>query len=289
MADPDLSQVCYVDGLGETVGDMAGGTAMPDGGRQGAGDRPDPIAAEAGAEAGLVNSMAAEIAEYLGEDLARVRTKLEREIFNKGITVADAWRQAHPSTDEEVANFYRNTDAYIYDLLVDHAGSFRRTVRERIIGRLLERGVHAVLDYGGGVGSDAVAMAEAGLDVTLFEPDGLTASFARTRLQRHGTGARIVNSVGLLPEGSFDGVTCIEVLEHAVDPNAVIADLRRFVRVGGPVLVTESFSAIGDEYPSHLPTNSRFRGRIFGMMEAHELVLVPPGGPRTSPWSSRGS
>lgn len=244
---------------------------MPGDGRQGADDLPDLSPT---AKAGVVNSMAAEVANYLGEDVTKVLVKLEREIFNKGITVAEAWQQANPSTNEEVAAFYRDTDAYIYDLLVDHAGSFRRTVRERVICRLLEREVRTVLDYGGGIGNDAAAMAEAGLDVTLFEPGAVTAGFARSRFLRRGTGVKVVNSVSSLPDDSFDGAVCIEVLEHVVDPNAVIADLRRSVRVGGPVLVTESFSAIGDDYPSHLPTNARFRGKIFAMMEEEGLVLV---------------
>lgn len=48
---------------------------------------------------------------------------------------------------------------------------------------------------------------------------------------------------GPLPftDGSFDGAVCTEVLEHVVDPIAVLREIARVVRPGGRVLVTVPF------------------------------------------------
>lgn len=45
----------------------------------------------------------------------------------------------------------------------------------------------------------------------------------------------------LMSEGQFDVVICEQVLEHVVDPNAAVANLRDLVRPGGHVIVTTPF------------------------------------------------
>ena len=44
-------------------------------------------------------------------------------------------------------------------------------------------------------------------------------------------------------DGSFDHILCTEVLEHAEDPAALIAEMRRVLRPGGTLVATVPFSA----------------------------------------------
>jgi SAM-dependent methyltransferase len=226
----------------------------------------------------IIQSLVNDLSTFLGVAPESVLDKLEREIFNKGITVAEAWRAADPKTAEEVTAFYQTTDAYLYDLLVDHHGSFRRLVRDRILQRLAHQRAKRVLDYGGGVGLDAMAMCQAGMEVTYFELESVTSRFAAWMFARSGCRIEVISSPVAIASGAYDGAVCIEVLEHVPDPPAVIADLHRSLRLGGIALVSESFGDVGGLYPSHLPSNRRFAGRIGAMMEKHGFALTqrPP-------------
>lgn len=99
----------------------------------------------------------------------------------------------------------------------------------------------AVLDVGCGRG-DLLA----GLDPTAW--GGSEASLRRVGLEPSAAAARAarekglevieesLETTGLLP-GSFDAVTCISMLEHALDPRAAAAGLARLARPGGVVMV----------------------------------------------------
>jgi ubiquinone/menaquinone biosynthesis C-methylase UbiE len=66
---------------------------------------------------------------------------------------------------------------------------------------------------------------------------------------------------------SFDAAVCIEVLEHVPDPPAVMREIHRALKLAGIALITESFDSIGDDYPSHLPSNFKYAGRTHQIME----------------------
>jgi len=46
-----------------------------------------------------------------------------------------------------------------------------------------------------------------------------------------------LHEVGL-GDGEFDAIICTEVLEHTVDPNAVLAEIRRVLHPGGRAVIT---------------------------------------------------
>jgi ubiquinone/menaquinone biosynthesis C-methylase UbiE len=46
------------------------------------------------------------------------------------------------------------------------------------------------------------------------------------------------------PDGSFDAVMCIEVLEHVPDPVAALREMTRLLRVGGTLIVTAPFCSM---------------------------------------------
>ena len=45
------------------------------------------------------------------------------------------------------------------------------------------------------------------------------------------------------PDNSWDGILCTEVLEHAVEPELLIAEMLRVLRPGGTLLLTVPFAA----------------------------------------------
>src|SRR5689334_9695378 len=92
-----------------------------------------------------------------------------------------------------------------------------------------------ILDAGCGSGSVLGHLRAFG-EVTGADVSPLAVAAARARR----TGEVVQASIERLPfpDGSFDLVTCLDVLEHTPDDVAVLRELRRITRPGGHVLLT---------------------------------------------------
>jgi ubiquinone/menaquinone biosynthesis C-methylase UbiE len=78
-----------------------------------------------------------------------------------------------------------------------------------------------------------------GADLTAIDVSDVYLATARKNL----AGYRVTYLKGELPSlglppASFDRVVCTEVLEHTVDPEAILAEIRRVLRPGGWGVVT---------------------------------------------------
>lgn len=95
-----------------------------------------------------------------------------------------------------------------------------------------------VADIGGGACAFANALAEAGCDVLVFEPNPTNARFANT-----AAGVQFVadpfdaTSAEGIADGSLDGITMWHSLEHVPDPPATLALARRLLRPGGVLYI----------------------------------------------------
>jgi SAM-dependent methyltransferase len=76
------------------------------------------------------------------------------------------------------------------------------------------------------------------------------------------------------PDASFDHVICTEVLEHAADPVALVADMQRVLAPGGTLVATVPFSARVHHAPHDYHRFTRYRlTQMFsaiGAVEIHE-------------------
>lgn len=71
---------------------------------------------------------------------------------------------------------------------------------------------------------------------------------------------------------SFDHVLCIEVLEHAEDPSALVAEMHRVLRPGGTLLGTVPFSARVHHAPYDFHRFTRFGlAKLFADFEVVEI------------------
>jgi SAM-dependent methyltransferase len=100
-----------------------------------------------------------------------------------------------------------------------------------------------VLDVGCGMGDRAVAVALAGSPAAVgVDTDPEKIIWGRTLELSCGTGrASFVLGTGArlpFPDGSFDLVLLLDVIEHLDQPLAVLADVRRVLVPGGKALVT---------------------------------------------------
>ena len=117
-----------------------------------------------------------------------------------------------------------------------------------------------VLDVGCGGGLLSEGMAALGADVTGIDLSEKPLAVARLHLLEsgHKVDYRKVSVEALADEmpGSFDTVTCLEMLEHVPNPSSVISACGRLVKPGGQVFFSTLnrnpksylFAVIGAEY-----------------------------------------
>jgi 2-polyprenyl-3-methyl-5-hydroxy-6-metoxy-1,4-benzoquinol methylase len=162
-----------------------------------------------------------------------------------------------PGTDAEVED--RSRDVWVH--LVNRLERVRFEVVPWLDSCMPLRAAR-VLEVGCGSGSDTVALAEQGADVTAIEVHGPALEVARRRLAMYGLQARLVHGnaadVGdLVPERDFDLVLFTASLEHMTmgERLATLTDGWRMVRDGGLLGIVETPNRLWwvDRHTSQLP------------------------------------
>ena len=117
-----------------------------------------------------------------------------------------------------------------------------------------------ILDVGCGGGLLSEGMAVRGADVTGIDLSEKPLGVAKLHLLESGQKVdyRKISVEQLAEEmpGAFDGVTCLEMLEHVPNPSSVVAACARLVKPGGQVFMSTLnrnpksylFAVIGAEY-----------------------------------------
>ena len=117
-----------------------------------------------------------------------------------------------------------------------------RVLKNMVPGRLKWFDRHAewqgrdVLDLGCAGGFMAEALARRGARVTGLDPAEKAIAAARQHAAQDGLSVRYDIGTGEempYPDGSFDAVVCVDVLEHVRDLDAVLANVARVLRPGG--------------------------------------------------------
>ena len=99
-----------------------------------------------------------------------------------------------------------------------------------------------VIDIGCGGGLLSEGMAALGAQVTGIDLSEKALSVARLHLYEsgHAVDYRLISAEAMAAEapGSFDHVTCLEMLEHVPDPASTVAACARLVKPGGQVFLS---------------------------------------------------
>ena len=152
-----------------------------------------------------------ELREYLGDAYNEDRLRSHR---------SDVDAEEHASASE--ADFYRTSEAYLYDLTVFGMSGTKAPYRQ-VLRRLVPAPAR-VLDYGCGIGFDGLQLAEAGYEVAFADYDNPSTRFLRWRLERRGLDAEVYDIEETVP-GGFDAAFAFDVIEHVDDPFAFLAEL----------------------------------------------------------------
>ena len=93
-----------------------------------------------------------------------------------------------------------------------------------------------VLDLGSGMGGPAVALTRAGAVVYGLDLNEAYCKIARLRAKRYNIDLPVLVGVAErtpFPDGFFDGVLCMDVIEHVVEPELVLQEIARVLKPGG--------------------------------------------------------
>jgi SAM-dependent methyltransferase len=160
----------------------------------------------------------AELKEYLGDAFD------ERRITH--------WEEA---VDEELAQvgdeatLYRTSQMYLYNLTV-FAMSRTKEPYLRDLSEIVPPGSR-VLDYGCGIGSDGLALLEAGYEVGFADFANPSVEYLRWRLAKRGFEAPIYDLDTAPPPAGWDAAYSFDVIEHVNDPFAFLENLERISRL----------------------------------------------------------
>lgn len=132
-----------------------------------------------------------------------------------------------------------------------------------------------VLDVGCGGGLLSEAMAAAGAQVTALDLSPALVRVARLHAKESGVDVdyreQSVESLADEAPGSFDAVTCMEMLEHVPDPASVVDACGRLLRPGGRLFLSTlnrtpaafALAILGAEYVARLLPRGTHQYRDF--------------------------
>jgi 2-polyprenyl-3-methyl-5-hydroxy-6-metoxy-1,4-benzoquinol methylase len=168
--------------------------------------------------------------------------------------IKEKWERENPRTEQEIAHYYDTLELYIPELSSWHAMEknidFIKIVE--FLQFAVKENLTQYLDFGAGIGSNGLLFSRNDFNVTLADISGAMINYAKWRLKRHGAPARFIDlKIQGLPFEYFDCATAIEVLEHAVDPVALMKKITDSLKRGGYVFVTTPFYH-DPERPQHI-------------------------------------
>jgi 2-polyprenyl-6-hydroxyphenyl methylase / 3-demethylubiquinone-9 3-methyltransferase len=161
----------------------------------------------------------------------------------------------------------------------------------------------AVLDVGCGGGLLSEAMARAGAEVVAIDLADELVKVARLHGLESGVKVdyRVQSVEALAAErpGSFDAVTCMEMLEHVPDPGAILQACATLLRPGGLLFVSTlnrtpaafALAIVGAEYIARLLPTGTHRysefikpSELAGWLRAAGMELEDVSGLMYEPW-----
>ena len=183
-----------------------------------------------------------EISQYTGQDCQAVLS----QVLDGTRRMADEWNARRPQSEAEVVDFYRRSRTQIYAMAVyNYFNRPRYLLSRQITARCQGR----VLDYGAGIGDNLIRLWDIGLrDLTHVDFAGYTREFAARRYAARGMRVTLASPDEL--QRRFDCVICLDVVEHASHPAALVARLASHLVNEGYIFVNAHFGQTG-EHPMH--------------------------------------
>jgi hypothetical protein len=177
----------------------------------------------------LIDNLAEDIAEWAGDDVGDIRRSLEGEF------AANTMNRLWLTRKESEEDWYKREDVgigYIADIASWHlrGGAMPFELTRHVAGK-------ALMDFGAGIGTWAIAAARAGAEVTAVETNPILREFIQWRAAKYGVEVEVLAE---MPAGmAFHVVSCWHVYEHLSNAEDVLRAHAMALPPGG-LLITDS-------------------------------------------------
>lgn len=215
-----------------------------------------------------IESRAREIALFFGITEAAALERVNRGFGPLHNDVAADWNAANPKADDQILDWYRKTESYIWELTAYHLhpGFNYSGMCDGIAEHLKSAGLKRVLCLGDGIGDLTLALSKAGMEAFYHDLSGSrTAQFAAFRFwNQTGNSMSRVLSNGWAPEigkAEWDAIVSLDFLEHVTDVPAWTRAIRDGLKPGGLFFAQNAFdcgSGPDGSIPMHLAINDRY-------------------------------
>jgi len=230
----------------------------------------------------LTDDRAIEVSMFLGVNYEQANRRLGFGFGYNHARVAEDWRRSNPKTDDEILEWYRRTDAYIWELSAYHAdaGFNYSGMCNGIAEHLKRAGAETALCLGDGIGDLSLTLHRNGLKAIYHDLlDSKTANFALFRFVLERGKCLVTEERGgiwptidvclsegwnppRLPGKKIDAVVALDFFEHLPNVEEWVVAMKEALVPGGLFMAQNAFG-IGDEehegsIPMHLTRNNRF-------------------------------
>jgi SAM-dependent methyltransferase len=126
-----------------------------------------------------------------------------------------------------------------------------------------------VVDFGAGIGTFALPMAQRGHDLVCIEPD---------RMQSCGLAAQglaVLSDIAQIPDASVDYLYTLNVMEHIEDDDAIAAQFQRKLKPNGRLLIyVPAFQLLFSSMDRKVGHLRRYRSRpLVAMLQANGFTI----------------
>lgn len=142
--------------------------------------------------------------------------------YDSSRALADEWDAANPSTEEEIAHFFRTSTSYLYNLAIWEASGNRPPYVPLALPTLAYHGTRTVLDYGCGIGSDTIPLGKAGFGVIACDFRSPSTNFM---CWRSNESIPLIEPSEVGSIASPDALWVVNTLDHLADIRAALGGL----------------------------------------------------------------
>lgn len=186
-----------------------------------------------------------ELKYYLGEDF--------QEYFDSSWAIVKDWMLKNPKTSSEIADFYKTTSHYLYNLTIWYESGDRECFKEDFDLFSNKFKVKSAIDFGCGTGNDGLTMISKGYKVYFIDYQCPSTKFLDWRLNQKKILTEVIDVEKVDKFPAADMFWAIDVLEHMPDPLWAVDKLSEQTKVF--VHRSEFGNAAGGRHPCHLEFN----------------------------------
>ncbi|AFZ02372.1 class I SAM-dependent methyltransferase [Calothrix sp. PCC 6303] len=179
---------------------------------------------------------------------------------------------------EQASAFYSDKvgEVYLFEL-----GAWHLTSHDYIGDMLRLIAAHAqgrVLDFGGGIGTHAIATALCPQveQVIYCDLNPISCNFVRYRVKQMGLEQKIICYEDLPQNEKFDTILCFDVLEHLPNPSQQLLKFHQALEPQGKIILNWYFSkGFNQEFPFHLD-DPQIISEFFHTLQSNFIEVFHP-------------